>query len=336
MRSSSDAAARRLPGVGNRRPHGSRVGRVASAAVAGALLLPLVACAPEPDPGISRDALKEVTAEPVAPDAIDEYDAETHPEPIVEPLECTDYLVVTARGTGEPPKKQLLGPIARAIASARPDAVTRLDLDYPADTEINIGGTLGARTLIDTLNVQAETCPDQRSILLGYSQGALVIGDALAGPEARLVGAQSGELTDAASAQVLAVVFYGNPRFVGADPMGSGTFDPEVNGLLPRPPGSLDAYADRMRDYCVDDDFICQATLSMEESGHVAYYDNGMTSDGAAFVITRLDPVKKPKETRSSEEEDAGAGRTDTDRNGADRSGADSSGADSTDTDRAQ
>lgn len=258
-----------------------------------AALSVLVGCAPEPDPAATRNALTEVTSEPVAPDVVDEYSASEHPDPIVEPLDCTPYLIVTARGTGEPSRKQLLGPVARAIEEARPDETLRLDLDYPADTEINAGATLGARTLIDTLNVQAEACPEQRTILLGYSQGALVIGDALAAPDARLVGAAVGEVTEAAAERVLAVVLYGNPRFVGADPTGYGTFSPDVNGLLPRPPGSFTPYEGRMRDYCVADDFICQSTLSVEEAGHVAYYDNGMQADGAAYVITRLGPIPK-------------------------------------------
>ena len=253
----------------------------------------LVGCAPEVDAATSREALQEVTAEPAPPEEIDPYDAEAFPEPIVDALDCSPYLVITARGTGEPKRKQLLAPVARAISEARPGEVERLDLDYPADTEINAGGTLGARTLIDTLNVQAEACPEQATVLLGYSQGALVIGDALSEPETRLVGANVGVLSEAATEQLLAVVLYGNPRFVGSDPTGYGTFDPDLNGLLPRPPGGFEEYEDRLRDFCVADDFICQSTLAMEESGHVAYYDNGMQNDGAAFVIAHLTPASE-------------------------------------------
>ncbi|UTX54530.1 cutinase family protein [Leucobacter aridicollis] len=296
----------RSPSSGVARSRRRRVGAGVAAGVALASLTLLVGCAPEPDPAATRDALTEVTSEPVAPDVVDEYSASEHPDPIVEPLDCTPYLIVTARGTGEPSRKQLLGPVARAIEEARPDETLRLDLDYPADTEINAGATLGARTLIDTLNVQAKACPEQRTILLGYSQGALVIGDALAAPDARLVGATVGEVTEAAADRVLAIVLYGNPRFVGADPTGYGSFSPDVNGLLPRPPGSFSQYEGRMRDYCVDDDFICQSTLSVEEAGHVAYYDNGMQADGAAYVITRLGPIPKADAEKRGDEENRG------------------------------
>lgn len=266
----------------------------------------LAGCAAEsPDPETARDALAEVKEDPAPADNQELYDAELEPDPIVDPLECTRYLVVTARGTGEPAKKQLLGPVVRAIKDARPGEVQQLDLDYPADTEVKDGGTLGARTLVDTLNVQAEACPDQRFILLGYSQGALVIGDSLAAPEHRLVGLRVGEVDAEAASRVLAVVLYGNPRFLGAASYNAGTFDPSANGLLPRPAGGLDAYDTRLRDYCVGTDFICQSTLDLEldDTGHIAYYDNGMQQDGAAFAITQLEPIdKKSAEARDAQE----------------------------------
>jgi hypothetical protein len=251
----------------------------------------LAGCASQVDPSATRDSLAEVTENPDPPQAAELYDAELHPDPIVEPRDCSPYLVITVRGTGEPSKGQLLSPVARSISQARPDQVDVLDLDYPADGEMSEGGTLGARTLVDTLNVQAKACDEQRFVLLGYSQGALVIGDALAAPDARIVGGTVGVVSESAVERVLAVVFYGDPRFVGGEPFNAGSYDPEVNGLLPRAQGSLDAFADRVRDYCVARDFICQSSsLDLDESGHVAYFDNGMPQDGAAFVINRLDP----------------------------------------------
>lgn len=263
-------------------------------AVAGAALLlaPLMAsCASTPDPQTTRDSLTEVTEDPTPAEADTTYDAELHPDPIVEPLECTPYLAITARGTGEPEKRQLLGPVVRAISEARPDEVQQFDLDYPADTDVKEGGTYGARLLIDTLNVQSEACPDQGFILLGYSQGALIIGDALSAPEFRLVGTRVGTVSEEVQDRVLSVLFYGNPRFLGSEEYDAGSYTSWTNGLLPRPQGSLSVYADRMRDYCVSNDFICQRSLELDDDGHIAYYENGMQQDGAAFVISLLPPL---------------------------------------------
>ncbi|MFV0432985.1 MAG: cutinase family protein [Leucobacter sp.] len=272
----------------------------------GALLL--TGCSSGPDAEATRDAFTEVTEAPEnldGPDDATEYDAELHPDPIVEPLECKPYLVVTGRGTSEPTKGQLLSPVARSIAEARPDEVQTLDLDYPANTDVRGGGTQGARVLVDTLNVQTEECPEQRFVLLGYSQGALVIGDALSDPEVRVVGELVGEVSQEALDRILAVVFYGDPRFVGTEKFAFGDYDPGLNGILPRPPGALDGVADRLRDYCVAGDFVCQSTLEVTEEPHMYYFTNGMQHDGAAFVITRLDPPQKKaddEEKKASED----------------------------------
>lgn len=256
-----------------------------------ATLLLLTGCASTLDPEEARQSLSEVTEDPAPPVADEVYDATLHPEPVVEPQDCSTVLVMTARGTGEPTKGQLLSPVARAITKESPDDVTSVDLDYPADTDVKEGGTRGVRVLIDTLNVQAEACPDQRTVLLGYSQGAMVIGDALVQPEDRMIGATVGELTDTARDQVLAVVLYGDPRFEGDEPFNIGSFDTALNGIMPRPEGSLDEFAERVSDFCVAGDVVCQTTLDVSEDEHVAYYTNGMQQDGADVVIERLEPL---------------------------------------------
>lgn len=224
-------------------------------------------------------------------EADEQYDSHLHPDPIVDPMECSGHLVVTVRGTGEPPKGQLLGPVAREIAKARPLEVETVDLDYPADTDVNEGATFGVRLLVDTLNVQAEQCPEQTFVLLGYSQGALIVGDALSSPDLRLVGQTVGELSEPAADRIRAIVLFGNPRFIAGKPYDAGNYSESLGGILPREPGSLTEFADRMRDYCVAGDFICQSSLDLDEEGHVQYFENGMQQVAAQFVIARLAPA---------------------------------------------
>lgn len=279
--------------------------RALRAAVPGVLLLgaalAVSGCASPVDPSETRESLSEVTEDPSPPAAAETYDAKLHPEPVVDPVDCDPYLVVTARGTGEPSSGQLLSPVARTISKARPGSVEVLDLDYPADTDVNEGGTIGTRTLIDILNVQADSCPDQRFVLLGYSQGALVVGDALADAEARMVGSTVGTVSEEALTRVLAVVLYGDPRFVGDEKYNVGTYDPEVDGLLPRPEGALTAVSTKLRDYCVEGDFICQSSLDFNEEPHIEYYSNGMQGEGAAFVISKLGrPDESPRDFSGS------------------------------------
>ncbi|WP_157487158.1 cutinase family protein [Leucobacter salsicius] len=278
-----------VPHASSRPAH--RLARAAIAAVFFAVTL--AGCAAPADPGVARDALQEAAQAPAPEHEAKADEAEAEPLEL-EPLECLPYLVITARGTGEPHRGQLLSPVSRAIAEARPDQAVRTDLDYPADTDINGGASLGVRTLVTMLNLQAQTCPEQKFVLLGYSQGAMVVGDALSEPAARFVGTKADELRPEAAAAVSAIVFYGDPRFVGAEPFNDGSYDETRDGLLPRPAGSLEEFADRLRDYCVSDDFICQATTAgLDEAGHVEYFDNGMQQDGAAFAITQLAPLTK-------------------------------------------
>mgnify|MGYP006333004939 FL=1 len=256
-----------------------------------ATLLLLTGCASTLDPEEARQSLSDVTEDPAPPAADETYDATLPPDPAAEPQDCAAVLVITARGTGEPTKGQLLSPVARAVTKEWPDDVTSVDLDYPADTDVKEGGTRGVRLLIDTLNVQSEACPDQQTVLLGYSQGAMVIGDALVQPEDRMIGATVGELTESARDQVLAVVLYGDPRFEGDEPFNIGPLDAALKGIMPRPHGSPGEFAERISDFCVAGDVVCQTTLDVSEDEHVAYYTNGMQQDGADVVIERLEPL---------------------------------------------
>lgn len=267
----------------------------AAMALAVPLVCSLASCSQVPDAEENIDSLTSVTEAPAPPAAAEEYDITAHPEPLVEAMECTPYLVLTARGTGEPHKGQLLSPVARAVKKALPSEVTVLDLDYPADTDVNEGGTYGARLLLDTLNVQAAACPKQEFVLLGYSQGALIIGDALSPVDARLVGATVGELHEDAQKRLLAVVLYGNPRFNGEERYNVGSFDNALGGILPRTAGSLEPFAERIQDFCVKGDFICQSNMDLDEKGHVAYFKNGMQQDGANYVLAQIAKSKALK-----------------------------------------
>ncbi|MDA3146146.1 cutinase family protein [Leucobacter sp. UCMA 4100] len=271
--------------------------RAAALSLAGALAALIAGCSTPPTPEVSAEQLAEVAEDPTPAEAAEELDAEVDPEPVVDPIDCSASLVLTVRGTGEPSSRQLLSPVAKKITSERKGEVERVDLDYPADGNIKESATIGIRMLVDTLNQQADLCPDQHTVLLGYSQGALVVGEALQGPEGRLIGETVGVVDEEASERISAVVLYADPRFVGSDPFGEGDYSPEVSGLLARAEGSLDDYASRAKSFCVADDFICQSQRSLNEEGHVAYYSNGMQQDGAAFVLSVL--PKAPNESKN-------------------------------------
>lgn len=271
------------------------------AGLVGALTLVIASCSSPPPAEETAEDLTSITEEAETDEELEELNAELHPEFQVDPLDCDDVLVLTVRGTGEPSNKQLLSPVARLIEEARPGKVQVHDIDYPANGEMRESASRGERMLIDTLNQQHELCPNQKFVVMGYSQGALVLGETLIEPSERLVGAHVGEVRDDAADQIIAALMYADPRFVGSEPFAVGNFAPQLNGLLERPEGLLQEYEGRIRSYCVGHDFICQASTDLNEEGHVAYYSNGMQQDGAAFVITRLgEPVSDSESPEDS------------------------------------
>ena len=199
---------------------------------------------------------------------------------------CPTYAVVSVRGTGESlTDGGLLRPVAEGISAALTGQVSLTELPYPAAFDFDVSPPAGVILLIELLNGWAGRCPGTRTVLLGYSQGAVVIGDTLANPDARMSGPAAGTLTPSASDQVIAVVLFGDPRFVGSEPFNHGSFDPAEDGVYARRAGDLAHYAARIRSFCVFDDFACQVDGSTR--GHIAYFTNGMTDEGVAFALAR-------------------------------------------------
>lgn len=210
--------------------------------------------------------------------------------------DCTDYLVVTVRGTGEPlADSNLLSPIAEQIGEEH--AVRHYDVPYPASAEAltvepgsaHFGASAdeGVRMVLEQLEAGARDCPQQKAVVMGFSQGALVVGDALSSPSVRDAGPNEPQLSAAATESVAAAVLYGDPRFLGSEPFNAGTYDRGLNGMMqPRPAGALSAFDGRLRSYCVVKDFVCQAGGLFDP--HLDYFDNGMRPEGADFVLGEL------------------------------------------------
>lgn len=94
-------------------------------------------------------------------------------------------------------------------------------------------------------------CPAIRIGVIGYSQGAQVVGDVFS----RKVGG----LTATQLAQVKAVALVADPRFNSQEPYDRGSFRNGRNGLLgARSPGDLSSVFGKVAAWCRRDDLICQ------------------------------------------------------------------------------
>ncbi len=192
---------------------------------------------------------------------------------------CPDVEVIGARGSTERPGfGVLLGPLARQITADVPQTVRSTPVDYPASlgayqSSVRQGVADLAATMADT----AADCADTRFVLMGYSQGANVIGDALAG-RGRTAPAVPGDLAD----RVAAVLLFGDPTFTAGEPFNAG--DGTRNGIFARGEGELDAFADRTQSFCNRNDRFCQGGTSL--AAHLNY--NQFVDDATEFVAARV------------------------------------------------
>lgn len=201
---------------------------------------------------------------------------------------CTPVEVVIARESGSSQGSSwVLTGLARSISTRLGGRTSTYHVNYPASYNFLSSVPQGVTDMVRHLNEQATRCPDQKFVLLGYSQGAMVGGDALAAPRDRTFGpaeALSGE----AASSVAAVVWFGDPRFRSGEPFNAGSPASGTNGVYPRRPGSLSAYADRIRNYCAAGDPICQAG-SVNYIAHAGYvWDFRAQTDAVNFVAGKV------------------------------------------------
>ncbi|MBB5917253.1 cutinase [Nocardia transvalensis] len=189
-----------------------------------------------------------------------------YPAPHAKAQWCADVDLVVARGTGEP---GYLGsgvgdPLYGALQDRLPVSVSAYRVDYPADLTDPFSVGKGSADLVAHLAYQAATCPDQRFILAGYSQGAAVVHTALGtGITNFIPGAVrvDGDL----GGRVTSVLLFGDPmRLIGWS--------------VPEP------YLWRTADFCAAGDPVCGGGL--DPGAHNTY--GGLVGAAADFAADRL------------------------------------------------
>lgn len=94
---------------------------------------------------------------------------------------CADIEIIGARGTTERPGMgRILGPVAEELTTELTAMVLTTPLNYPASPNYANSVRTGVANLRAELEDVAANCPDTEVILMGYSQGADVVGDLLA------------------------------------------------------------------------------------------------------------------------------------------------------------
>ena len=189
---------------------------------------------------------------------------------------CAQVEVVGARGTNEAMGfGYLLTPIVNDIVSSTSKTVDTYPLPYPASDNYVSSEQTGVSDLQSFLTSQATTCPNQLIVLLGYSQGAQVVGDVLAG-----------KLAASIQSRIIAVTDFGDPLFNSRETFDVGTYRVGVNGVLgARSSGALSLFSRAIQNYCNGNDGICQAGQSI--IGHLQY-QNTAAAAAETFILDKI------------------------------------------------
>lgn len=182
---------------------------------------------------------------------------------------CPDVQVVFARGTGEPAGVGRVGDaFVDELRSRVPGSVDVYAVNYPANRDF-LRAADGANDASLFVQNVANTCPDTRIVLGGYSQGAAVI-DALGIAHAPTLGFNQ-PLPAAAADRVAAVAVFGNPsiRLLGG-PL--TVLSPSLGG--------------KTIDLCNGADPVC--SNGDDRAAHSLYVEAGLTTQAAQFVADRL------------------------------------------------
>jgi hypothetical protein len=176
---------------------------------------------------------------------------------------CPDVEIIGARATTERPGLGvLLTPLAQQITKALPETVRSTAVDYPASFNYQPSVAQGVQSLTADLQKTAAACAGTRFILMGYSQGANVVGDALAGR-----GRGAPAISAALAKRVDAVLLFGDPTFTAGEPF--NITDGNRSGVFTRGKGKLSAVAGRTESFCNANDEFCQGGTSL--AAHLNY-----------------------------------------------------------------
>ncbi|UUU20355.1 cutinase family protein [Streptomyces sp. DSM 40750] len=183
---------------------------------------------------------------------------------------CTDIDVVAARGTFEPGTLGFI--VGDPVYSALQKKITGKSLssykvNYPADLSLT-SAAQGNRDLVNHVTSQAASCPNQRFILVGYSQGANVVDNSIGISSAgAVVGSPIVATIPAAlEPKVAAVLLFGNPiRAIGKSVTGT--------------------YQSRTIDFCAAGDPVCESGGG-DTGAHLSYRANADAA--AAFAAGKV------------------------------------------------
>ncbi|KAF7197467.1 putative cutinase cut3 [Pseudocercospora fuligena] len=208
---------------------------------------------------------------------------------------CTDVHIFIARGWNEPyPGRQgtLVGDICADLSGLTCDYE---DVVYDAASNDYCPSVLTGETNgLQQIQSYYTKCPDTTLVVSGYSEGANIIGDILAGGTCGLFYGL--DQTSGPSCNIAAALMFGDPQHLPNQPynvlngtagVGEGGARTEAQAQI------LDSYTPRLRSYCQYDDLVCATGLGADTvEAHTNYFDY-YSEDAASWVAGLVNSFQK-------------------------------------------
>ncbi|KAF9452243.1 carbohydrate esterase family 5 protein [Macrolepiota fuliginosa MF-IS2] len=200
---------------------------------------------------------------------------------------CAAVHIIAARGSTEPPGPGAIGALVTQVQQQSSQTVSTAAVDYPATltnyANSSAQGTSATKTMLTN---QANACPNQKIVLVGYSQGAHIIGDAVAGGGGVAgLGAATPPVSASIANRVNAILQLGDPRHVPGQSFDRGTS--LRDGLFPRLPSQQysSTLQPRIESFCDFNDPFCDSGLDTEV--HLTYLDR-YQNQAAQFILQQI------------------------------------------------
>jgi acetylxylan esterase len=191
---------------------------------------------------------------------------------------CAAAHVIGARGSTEPEGFGSMGALVKKIQADFKATVSAKAVVYPAALlPYEPSVVKGDEAVKKELTEEVERCPSQEIVMVGYSQGAQITGDALGGGGGNTSGFGQTDgpptppVSSAIASHVIALVMYGDPRRMPGESFDLGT-DPGAEGIFPRlssPNQSLSGFSSVIQSYCDTGDPFC--ARGHELGAHLTY-----------------------------------------------------------------
>jgi acetylxylan esterase len=200
---------------------------------------------------------------------------------------CAAVNIITARASTEAQGEGITGSLVTQIINSSKQTVSHEAVVYPATlTNYTSSESQGVTNAEQELTTAVQNCPNQKEVLLGYSQGAEVSMDVIAGnPE---VGGTVKPVSTSISGHVVAIANFGDPGHVVGQPWDLGTAT--LHGLFPRSGSQLQLLSafggsSKIAAWCDFDDPYCASGVDL--TVHLTYLDRYQNA-AASFVLSKI------------------------------------------------